>query len=121
MIVEGPLHQGAPPGHHLISGDRGVDQRARNRYVFQRVLARLSRDARWVLKGGFSLELRLGLAARTTKDLDLLLTDVGVAECVRSFAQEALARSVVAGNTFMGGVGIMQPSLVRPAPVHEPP
>lgn len=51
-------------------------QRVRNRYVFQRVLARLARDPRWVLKGGFSLELRLGLAARTTKDLDLLLTHV---------------------------------------------
>ncbi|MBK8461477.1 MAG: nucleotidyl transferase AbiEii/AbiGii toxin family protein [Micropruina sp.] len=57
-------HEGVPP------------QRVRNRYVFQRVLARLARDPRWVLKGGFSLELRLGLAARTTKDLDLLRWDV---------------------------------------------
>ena len=56
-------HEGVPP------------QRVRNRYVFQRVLARLARDPRWVLKGGFSLELRLGLAARTTKDLDLLRWD----------------------------------------------
>lgn len=47
-------------------------RRVRNRYVFQRVLIRLSRDRRWVLKGGFGLELRLGLAARPTKDLDLL-------------------------------------------------
>ncbi len=46
--------------------------RVRNRYVFQRVLVRLARDPRWVLKGGFGLELRLGLAARATKDLDLL-------------------------------------------------
>ena len=60
-----------------IAAQEGVPpQRVRNRYVFQRVLARLARDSRWVLKGGFSLELRLGLAARTTKDLDLLLTDV---------------------------------------------
>lgn len=60
-----------------VAAQEGVPpQRVRNRYVFQRVLARLSRDPRWVLKGGFSLELRLGLAARTTKDLDLLLTDV---------------------------------------------
>jgi len=60
-----------------VAAQEGVPpQRVRNRYVFQRVLARLARDPRWVLKGGFSLELRLGLAARTTKDLDLLLTDV---------------------------------------------
>lgn len=59
-----------------IAAQEGVPpQRVRNRYVFQRVLARLARDSRWVLKGGFSLELRLGLAAPTTKDLDLLLTD----------------------------------------------
>lgn len=55
--------------------ERVPPQRLRNRYVFQRVLCRLSRDPRWVLKGGFSLELRLGLAARTTKDLDLMLSD----------------------------------------------
>ncbi len=56
-----------------LAAQEGVPpQRVRNRYVFQRVLARLARDPRWVLKGGFSLELRLGLAARTTKDLDLL-------------------------------------------------
>ena len=60
-----------------IAAQEGVPpQRVRNRYVFQRVLARLARDPRWVLKGGFGLELRLGLAARTTKDLDLLLTEV---------------------------------------------
>jgi len=60
-----------------VAAQEGVPpQRVRNRYVFQRVLARLTRDPRWVLKGGFSLELRLGLAARTTKDLDLLLIDV---------------------------------------------
>lgn len=60
-----------------IAAQEGVPpQRVRNRYVFQRVLARLARDPRWVLKGGFSLELRLGLAARTTKDLDLLRWDV---------------------------------------------
>lgn len=59
-----------------LAAQEGVPpQRVRNRYVFQRVLARLARDPRWVLKGGFSLELRLGLAARTTKDLDLLRWD----------------------------------------------
>lgn len=76
-----------------IAAQEGVPpQRVRNRYVFQRVLARLTRDPRWVLKGGFGLELRLGLGARTTKDLDLLLTDVAglTADNLQDLLDEAL-------------------------------
>lgn len=43
----------------------------RHRLAFQRILARLSTVPGWVLTGGFSLEARLGLDARATKDLDL--------------------------------------------------
>lgn len=51
---------------------RGVEPaRLRRQLVFQRVLARLSIDESWVLKGGFCLEMRLGLRARATRDLDL--------------------------------------------------
>ena len=41
--------------------------------AFERFLARLatSESSGWVLKGAFALELRLGLRARTTKDIDL--------------------------------------------------
>lgn len=40
-----------------IAAQEGVPpQRVRNRFVFQRVLARLARDPRWVLKGGFRAE-----------------------------------------------------------------
>jgi len=46
--------------------------RMRNRLVFQRILARLASDRRWILKGGFALEARLGLDSRATRDLDLL-------------------------------------------------
>jgi hypothetical protein len=76
-----------------IAAQEGVPpERVRNRYVFQRVLARLSRDPRWVLKGGFSLELRLGLAARTTKDLDLLRWDAAglTASDLQDLLDEAL-------------------------------
>lgn len=76
-----------------IAAQEGVPpQRVRNRYMFQRVLARLARDPRWVLKGGFSLELRLGLAARTTKDLDLLRWDAAglTAEDLQDLLDEAL-------------------------------
>jgi predicted nucleotidyltransferase component of viral defense system len=47
--------------------------RLRKRVAFERFLARLttSESGGWVLKGAFALELRLGLRARTTKDIDL--------------------------------------------------
>lgn len=47
-------------------------QRLRKTAAFERLLARLQADAAgpWVLKGGFALQLRLGLQARTTRDLD---------------------------------------------------
>ena len=47
--------------------------RLRKRVAFERFLARLttSESSGWVLKGAFALELRLGLRARTTKDIDL--------------------------------------------------
>lgn len=47
--------------------------RLRKRVAFERFLARLttSGSSGWVLKGAFALELRLGLRARTTKDVDL--------------------------------------------------
>ena len=57
-----------------VADEQGVDpQRVRRHLVFQRVLARIAGDERWVLKGGFVLEVRLGLRARATVDLDLAL------------------------------------------------
>jgi Nucleotidyl transferase AbiEii toxin, Type IV TA system len=48
--------------------------RLRRIVVFDRIAARLSAsDQGWVLKGGAALEFRLGLRARATKDLDLVL------------------------------------------------
>jgi hypothetical protein len=47
--------------------------RLRKRVAFERFLARLAivNPQRWVLKGAFVLDLRLGLRTRTTKDIDL--------------------------------------------------
>lgn len=47
--------------------------RMRKRLVFERGMVRLQRktESPWVVKGGFALELRLGMGARMTKDLDL--------------------------------------------------
>lgn len=51
--------------------------RLRKRVAFERFLARLATTApeAWVLKGAFALDLRLGLRARTTKDIDLARSD----------------------------------------------
>lgn len=47
--------------------------RMRKRLVFERCMVRLQKktDSPWIVKGGFALELRLGMQARMTKDLDL--------------------------------------------------
>jgi hypothetical protein len=54
---------------------KGTDYgRLRRIVVFDRIAARLSAsDQGWVLKGGTALEFRLGLQARATKDLDLVV------------------------------------------------
>ena len=61
----------------VISLQTGVPLlRLRKMVIFDRFLARLVQhqpDA-WVIKGGLALQLRLGNRARTTKDIDVLLT-----------------------------------------------
>ncbi|HEX5309384.1 MAG TPA: nucleotidyl transferase AbiEii/AbiGii toxin family protein [Solirubrobacteraceae bacterium] len=54
-------------------GDGAQLARDRKRVVFDRLLARLLAVApgRWLLKGGFALELRLAGRARATKDVDI--------------------------------------------------
>ena len=49
--------------------------RLRKMVAFDRFLSRLFIHGtdRWVIKGGFALQLRLGASARTTQDIDLLL------------------------------------------------
>ncbi len=53
--------------------------RLRKTTAFERLLAWLAsaQPERWVLKGGLALQLRLGLEARTTKDIDLLFLAAG--------------------------------------------
>jgi predicted nucleotidyltransferase component of viral defense system len=50
--------------------------RLRKMVIFDRFLARLVQDQpdAWVVKGGVALQLRLANRARTTKDIDVLLT-----------------------------------------------
>jgi len=52
-----------------------LETRLRKLIAFDRFLARLLalQPDSWLLKGGLALQLRLGLHARTTKDIDVLL------------------------------------------------
>lgn len=73
----------------------GVDVgRLRRHLVFQRMLARLAVDERWVLKGGFALEVRFSLASRTTKDLDLVVLGEIEGTQLQGLLDEALDREV---------------------------
>ena len=53
--------------------------RLRKMVAFDRFLVRLFHDQHndWVIKGGFTIQLRLGKYARTTKDIDLLAIEHG--------------------------------------------
>jgi hypothetical protein len=65
MALEQRLKDGAGDGPRL--------SRDRKRVAFDRLLVRLQAVAadRWVLKGGFALDLRLVARARSTKDVDI--------------------------------------------------
>lgn len=46
-------------------------QQLQQRVAFERLLARLPHDDQWILKGGVALQLRYGLHARPTRDVDM--------------------------------------------------
>lgn len=70
--------------------------RLRRIVVFDRIAARLSvAEQEWVLKGGAALEFRLGLRARATKDLDLVLrSEPSGGVTIRDVLIETLASDV---------------------------
>jgi hypothetical protein len=72
--------------------------RLRKIIAFDRFLARLiqHQPKNWVLKGGFSLQIRLGIRARTTKDIDLL----SIAEEVEVLSAFQMAGSLEIGDWF---------------------
>ncbi len=97
------------------ASEEGVDlDRLRKRVAFERFLARLfDRDpARWVLKGGYALELRLGGRARATKDIDLDMLPPP-AEDLLDELQEAAEKDL--GDFFVFRVGAPKP--MRGAPL----
>lgn len=92
--------------------EKGDDlARLRRLVAFDRVLARLfvhGADAPWLVKGGFGLELRYRLQARTTKDLDLALTSprliAGNAASLREALQGAVDTEIRDGFVVIVGM-----------------
>jgi hypothetical protein len=85
------------------SRDRNVQLiRLRKQVVFDRLIARLLASApdRWVVKGGIALELRYGVRARMTKDLDLGRR--GSEEAATAELEDALAVNL--GDFFRFGI-----------------
>lgn len=80
--------------------------RLRNRIAFQRILARLAADGGWILKGGFSLDMRLGLAARSTRDLDLWRLGTAMTSTLdlQDMLDVALENNLDDGFTFRVGL-----------------
>lgn len=84
-----------------VAAERHVaPDRVRRHFVFQRILVRLSAAEGWVLKGGFALEVRLGLQARATKDLDLAMLDDADGAEVQDRLLDALDVDAQDGLTF---------------------
>lgn len=95
--------------------ERGEDLvRLRRLVAFDRVLARLfaGEGVPWLVKGGFGLEVRYRLRARTTRDLDLSVRRGEDPDGLRDALQAALERDV--GDGFFARVGAAVQDLQGP-------
>lgn len=96
------------------AAEEGVElDRLRKQVAFERFLARLFGRApsRWVLKGGYALELRLGGKARATKDIDLDLPPPPFEDLLDELQEAA---EIDLGDFFMLRVGA--PKSMKGAP-----
>ncbi len=74
----GAFRQSLEERLNQLAKNQGTDLgRLRRRVAFERLLARLftQENPRWLLKGGYAIELRLQEIARATKDIDLSMHD----------------------------------------------
>jgi Domain of unknown function (DUF1814). len=83
-----------------VAADRGVSvQDLQLRFLMERLIARLFHEPAppWILKGGFAMELRYRPRARTTRDIDLTISDANEGQLddrineIREKVQEAAA------------------------------
>ena len=97
-------------------------QRLRRLVAFDRLLARIFVDqsSPWIVKGGYSFEVRYGMSARTTKDIDLSLPGLGLEttpaketiQKLRDDLQDAAARDL--GDYFVIHIGAPQQEFDAP-------
>jgi hypothetical protein len=97
-------------------------QRLRRLVAFDRLLARLfmHQDSPWIVKGGYSFEVRYGMSARTTKDIDLSLPELtldaeaskGAIEKLWGDLQDAAAHDL--GDHFVIRIGAPQQEFDAP-------
>jgi len=97
--------------------------RQRKLVTFERFVARIQsgRDDRWLLKGGFALQLRLGDRARTTRDVDVSanLGAFNPAELTPERIGEVLAEAAAVdlGDFFVYQVGTSRELALKAGPV----
>ncbi len=105
--------------------NQGADlSRLRRRVAFERLLARLfmEENPRWLLKGGYAIELRLQEVARATKDVDLYMRDTtfqvhqrqNVQHMLRELLQTELSKNL--DDWFIFRLGVATADL-RAAPL----
>lgn len=76
FTTAGAFRQSLEERLNQFAKNQGTDlNRLRRRVAFERLLARLfmEKHPRWLLKGGYAIELRLQEVARATKDIDLCM------------------------------------------------
>ena len=95
--------------HRLLNQARAEPSvplvRLRKAVAFEALLRRLLSDQPdyWLLKGGFALQLRLGLQTRTTKDIDLVAA--GSIDEAERYLRDAAERDLSDFFTFEVGAG----------------
>jgi hypothetical protein len=77
-------------------------RRLQQRVAFERLLARLAGTDDWMLKGGFALQLRYGLLARPTRDVDLR-TMLPPAQALERLRRTVASSTVADTFTFVLG------------------
>ncbi len=120
--TSGAFRQSLEERLNQIAANQNIDvTRLRRRIAFERLLARLFTDSspRWILKGGYAIELRFPDLARATRDIDLSVTDSGLVQpgagdTIRAWLQEEIEKDL--GDWFAFLVG-RQTSDLRAAPL----
>lgn len=89
----------------IVAQQRGVQiQGIRLKVAIERLLARLFQDENppWILKGGYAMELRFRPKARTTRDVDLTLSETVSPEDIASKLVEVHEALVMASKLDLG-------------------